>query len=565
MLRQLSIHNYALIDNLDIELSDGLTILTGETGAGKSVMMGAISLLTGERADSKVLAGRDGKAVVEGTFANVSDDLKETFDANDLDWNEGTVIVRREISANGRSRAFVNDTPVTLPLLAEIAGGMVDIHSQHANRLLSQPDYQLKIIDSIAGNEELRAAYKEDFSRFVMLHSRIKRLRESMEKNRENAELRAFQLEQLSKLNPRKGELAEVEKLYDLLSDADDIRGRLSEASNAISQADVSALSLLDEATSRLQGLDMSLFASNDSGESQSILERLQNLHIELKDIGDTLAHIASGIESDPVRLAKTDARLKDLYDAVKRFKVKDFDQLVELYSTLKNEKAGGGENLELLNRLESEAKGLGDRLKKNVDAISETRFEAAGQFEKILTANASTLGLRNLQVKINITRGKLTRSGRDTVEFLCSFNKNQPLMPVSQTASGGEMSRLSLCIKAVIADNLKLPTVIFDEIDTGVSGDIADRMGSMMADIAAGMQVLAITHLPQVAVKGTSHLLVYKEDNKERTVSSVRLLSKDERVHEIARMLSGKEINKAALANARTLLNYANTRTLLN
>lgn len=565
MLRQLSIHNYALIDNLDIELSDGLTILTGETGAGKSVMMGAISLLTGERADSKVLAGRDGKAVVEGTFANVSDDLKETFDANDLDWNEGTVIVRREISANGRSRAFVNDTPVTLPLLAEIAGGMVDIHSQHANRLLSQPDYQLKIIDSIAGNEELRAAYKEDFSRFVMLHSRIKRLRESMEKNRENAEFRAFQLEQLSKLNPRKGELAEVEKLYDLLSDADDIRGRLSEASNAISQADVSALSLLDEATSRLQGLDMSLFASNDSGESQSILERLQNLHIELKDIGDTLAHIASGIESDPVRLAKTDARLKDLYDAVKRFKVKDFDQLVELYSTLKNEKAGGGENLELLNRLESEAKGLGDRLKKNADAISETRFEAAGQFEKILTANASTLGLRNLQVKINITRGKLTRSGRDTVEFLCSFNKNQPLMPVSQTASGGEMSRLSLCIKAVIADNLKLPTVIFDEIDTGVSGDIADRMGSMMADIAAGMQVLAITHLPQVAVKGTSHLLVYKEDNKERTVSSVRLLSKDERVHEIARMLSGKEINKAALANARTLLNYANTRTLLN
>lgn len=565
MLRQLSIHNYALIDNLDIELSDGLTILTGETGAGKSVMMGAISLLTGERADSKVLAGRDGKAVVEGTFANVSDDLKETFDANDLDWNEGTVIVRREISANGRSRAFVNDTPVTLPLLAEIAGGMVDIHSQHANRLLSQPDYQLKIIDSIAGNEELRAAYKEDFSRFVMLHSRIKRLRESMEKNRENAEFRAFQLEQLSKLNPRKGELAEVEKLYDLLSDADDIRGRLSEASNAISQADVSALSLLDEATSRLQGLDMSLFASNDSGESQSILERLQNLHIELKDIGDTLAHIASGIESDPVRLAKTDARLKDLYDAVKRFKVKDFDQLVELYSTLKNEKAGGGENMELLNRLESEAKGLGDRLKKNADAISETRFEAAGQFEKILTANASTLGLRNLQVKINITRGKLTRSGRDTVEFLCSFNKNQPLMPVSQTASGGEMSRLSLCIKAVIADNLKLPTVIFDEIDTGVSGDIADRMGSMMADIAAGMQVLAITHLPQVAVKGTSHLLVYKEDNKERTVSSVRLLSKDERVHEIARMLSGKEINKAALANARTLLNYANTRTLLN
>lgn len=556
MLRQLSIHNYALIDNLDIELADGLTILTGETGAGKSVMMGAISLLTGERADSKVLAGREGKAVVEGTFANVSEDLKETFDANDLDWNDATVIVRREISANGRSRAFVNDTPVTLPLLAEIAGGMVDIHSQHASRLLSQPDYQLKIIDSIAGNDELIAAYKEDFSHFVTLHSRIKRLRESMEKNRENAELRAFQFEQLSRLNPRKGELAEVEKLYDLLSDADDIRGRLTEASNAISQAEVSALSLLDDAAARLQGLDLTLFEPEGADASQSILERIGNLHIEIKDIGDTLAHIASGIESDPVRLAKTDARLKDLYDAVKRFKVKDFDQLVELYSSLKNEKAVGGENLELLNRLEAEAKCIGDRLRKNADAISRTRVDAAARFEKILTADASGLGLRNLQVEIKITRGKLTRSGRDSVEFLCSFNKNQPLMPLSQTASGGEMSRLALCIKAVIADNLKLPTVIFDEIDTGVSGDIADRMGSMMAEIAAGMQVLAITHLPQVAVKGDSHLLVYKEDNKERTVSNVRRLSKDERVQEIARMLSGKEINKAALANARTLLN---------
>lgn len=556
MLRQLSIHNYALIDSLEIELNDGLTILTGETGAGKSVMMGAISLLMGERADSKVLANRIGKAVVEGIFDNVAESLKDVIEDNDLDWNGGQIIVRREISSNGRSRAFINDTPVTLPLLTEIAGGMVDIHSQHANRLLSQSDYQLKIIDSLAENASLLAKYKDDFAKFVSLHGKIRKLRESMERNRENSEFRAFQLEQLTKLNPKKGELEEVEKMYDLLSDADDIRGRLMSSANALSQSDVSALSLVEEAGTTLDGVDLSLFAGAAVDEGPSLMDRLRNIHIELKDIGDTLQHWASDIEADPVKLAKVDSRMKDLYEAVKRFKVEDYDHLVDLYVSLKSEKAGGGENVELLNRLEYEAKSLGEILKKKAEEISQTRIEASERFEKILAENARTLGLKNLQVKVKVSQGKLTRDGKDTVEFLCSFNKNQPLMPISQTASGGEMARLTLCIKAITASKLKLPTVIFDEVDTGVSGDIADRMGSMMADIAAGMQVLAITHLPQVAVKGKSHLLVYKRDDGDRTVSNVRLLSHDERVREIARMLSGKEINEAALVNARALLN---------
>lgn len=555
MLRQLTIHNYALIDDLDIELSDGLTILTGETGAGKSVMMGAISLLMGERADSKVLANRTGKAVVEGTFDNVAESLRAIFESNDLDWNDGQIIVRREISANGRNRAFVNDSPVTLPLLTEIAGGMVDIHSQHANRLLSQPEHQLKIIDSIADNAVLLNDYKEDFAKFASLHGKIKRLRETMERNRENSELRTFQLEQLTKLNPREGELELVERQYDLLSDADDIRSRLTEATNVLAQSDMSALRQIEEAADKLGGIDMTLFNSGKDENGPSIMERLKNIHIELKDIGDTLAHLASGIESDPVQLAKTDSRLKELYEAVKRFKMKDYDQLVELYTTLKNEKTGDSGNVALLNRLESEAKSLGETLKKKAERISLTRIEAASRFEKTLTESARTLGLKNLQMKVEMTQGKLTREGKDTAEFLCSFNKSQPLMPIAQTASGGEMARLTLCIKAITANKLKLPTVIFDEIDTGVSGDIADRMGSMMADIAAGMQVLAITHLPQVAVKGKSHLLVYKEDNKDRTVSNVRILTAEQRVREIARMLSGKEINEAALANARTLL----------
>lgn len=555
MIRQLSINNYALIDNVDLTLSDGLTILTGESGAGKSVMMGAISLLMGDRADSKVLANREGKAVVEGVFDAVSDSLKDTFDANDLDWNDGQIIIRREISANGRSRAFINDSPVTLPLLTEIAGGLVDIHSQNSNRLLSNPDYQLSIIDSIANNAELLAQYKKDFAKFAGLRNKIKKIREAIDRSRENREFRAFQLEQLSKINPKRGELEIVEKTYDILSDADDLRSRLNSAAYLISTADVSALSMIGDAGASIDGIDFTLFQGASDSEQSGIMSRLRNVYVELKDIGDTIARIASGIESDPVRLARADARLKELYEAVKRFKVADYDHLVDLYASLKEEDKGGNERVGELNALEQEARGLGETLKAKAEEISRSRIAAARRFEDILTQDARPLGLKNLRFSVNLTQGKLTPNGKDTAEFLCAFNKNQSLMPLSQTASGGEMARLTLCIKAITANKLKLPTVIFDEIDTGVSGDIADRMGSMMADIADGMQVFAITHLPQVAVKGKSHLLIYKHDEGERTVSHVKMLDKEERVREIARMLSGKEINNAALSNARALL----------
>lgn len=555
MIRQLSIYNYALIDKVELTLSEGLTILTGETGAGKSVMMGAISLLMGERADSKVLANREGKAVVEGMFDSVAPSLKDIFDGNDLDWNGGQIIVRREISANGRSRAFINDTPVTLPLLAEVAGGLVDIHSQHSNRLLSKPEFQLSIIDSIADNAELLADYKKDFTRFAGLHNKIKKLRGIIEKSRESRELRAFQLEQLTKINPKKGELEEVEKDYDILSDADDLRSRINQAAYLLSAGESSALTMIGEAGAGIDGIDFTLFGSQDNQTHPGLMERLRNVYIELKDIGDSLSRIASGIESDPVRLAKADARLKELYEAIKRFKVADYDALISLYSSLKDECGGGSERIGELNALESEARKLGEKLKEKAERISLSRITAARKFEETLTSDARPLGLKNLRFSVNLTKGKLTPYGKDTVEFLCAFNKNQPLMPLAQTASGGEMARLTLCIKAITANKLKLPTVIFDEIDTGVSGDIADRMGSMMADIAEGMQVFAITHLPQVAVKGKSHLLVYKLDEGERTVSHVKTLGREERIREIARMLSGKEINEAALSNARALL----------
>lgn len=555
MIRQLSISNYALIDRVELNLSEGLTILTGETGAGKSVMMGAISLLMGERADSKVLANREGKAVIEGIFDNVSASLKDVFEANGLEWNDSQIIIRREIYSNGRSRAFINDSPVTLPLLTEVAGTLVDIHSQHSNRLLSRPDYQLSIIDSIADNAEILADYKNDFSRFVSLRNKIKRMREAMEKSRESSEFRAFQLEQLTKINPKKGELEEVEKEYDLLSDADDLRSRINQAAYLLSTAEVSALSMIGDAGGAIDGIDFSIFEGPGETAQPGLMERLRTVYIELKDIGDTLSKIASEIESDPVRLAKADSRMKELYEAVKRFKVVDYDALVGLYISLKEDWGGGAEATEELNALEARARKLGESLKDKAEKISREREKAARRFEETLTSDARPLGLKNLRFGVSLSKGKLTPEGKDTVEFLCAFNKNQPLMPLAQTASGGEMARLILCIKAITANKLKLPTVIFDEIDTGVSGDIADRMGSMMADIAAGMQVFAITHLPQVAVKGKTHLLVYKHDEGDRTVSEVQELDNDQRINEIARMLSGKEINEAALSNAKALL----------
>lgn len=398
MIRQLSIYNYALIDKVELTLSDGLTILTGETGAGKSIMMGAISLLMGERADSKVLANREGKAVIEGTFDSVSSGLKEIFEANDLDWNDGQIIVRREISANGRSRAFINDTPVTLPLLTDVAGGLVDIHSQHSNRLLSKPEYQLSIIDSIADNSTMLADYKKDFARFASLRNQIKKLRDAMEKSRESRELRAFQLEQLTKINPRKGELEEVEKDYDILSDADDLRSRINQAAYLLSTGDASAINMIGDAGAGIDGIDFSLFEGPSEDGQPGLMERLRNVYIELKDIGDTLARIASGIESDPVRLAKADARLKDLYEAIKRFKVADYDALIDLYSSLKEECGGGSERIGELNSLEAEARKLGETLKEKAERLSATREAAAKKFEKILSDSARPLGLKNLR-----------------------------------------------------------------------------------------------------------------------------------------------------------------------
>ncbi|MBD5284624.1 MAG: DNA repair protein RecN [Bacteroides sp.] len=555
MIERLSIINYALIDSLEINFEEGLSIVTGETGAGKSVMLGAIGLVLGGRTDSKVLEGRTGKAVVEASFSNVSPELEHVFDRHDLDWNDGNVIVRREISANGRSRAFVNDTPVTLPVLDEIAGQLVDVHSQHSNRLLSMPAHQLWIIDSMADSGKLLSAYRKNFRRFAELRTKIKRIKETAAKNRENREFIAFQLEQLDKLNPKRGELAEIERSFDLLSEADEMRSNLSEAYGLIQGLERSALTLIAEAGERLQSINMQLIEGPVEIEDDSIINRLHATYVELKDIAETIEGYASGVESDPSKLAKVSNRMQELYEARKRFRVAEDDGLVNLREELRYQLKSIVEGDTDVAELEKEGKELASILRKQADEISALREKAAARFSEELTREARPLGLKNLNFEVRNTRGKMGIDGQDNIEFYCAFNKNQNPQPLNKVASGGEMSRLTLCIKAMVAGRMKLPTVIFDEIDTGVSGEIADKMGSMMARIAGDMQVIAITHLPQVAAKGRNHYLVFKTDLKDRTVSNVRQLSFEDRVRELARMLSGKQINPEAMANALTLL----------
>lgn len=559
MLERLSISNYALIDRLEVDFRDGFSIITGDTGAGKSVMMGALGLLMGVRIDSRACGHKDEKSVIEGAFGNVSESLAEIFDANGLDWNDGYVIVRREISPAGRSRAFVNDSPVTLPLLEEISSSLVDVHSQHSNRLLSLPAYQRGIIDIFAGHDAELEEYRSRFKEFAEIHRRLKQMREEAIRNRENRELLAFQLLQLDKLKPKLGEFKEIEREFDLLSDSDEMRSKLQEAAGVIGEYDSSAMSRIASARELLDSINMGLL-EDAVDEQETLAERLKGIYVELKDINETLRGYVSHVESDPARLAAVGARMNRYHEAVRRFKVSDADDLVPLREGLKKKIEiidGGGEDF---HELEARGKELGKMLKESAAAISRRRMEAAVRFNKTLTEMARPLGLRNLRFEARVTQGKLTADGADTVEFYCSFNKNQELMPLAKVASGGEMSRLTLCIKGIVAGNMKLPTVIFDEIDTGVSGEIADKMGELMREIAREMQVIAITHLPQVAAKGETHYLVYKEDLKDRTVSSVRELKDDDRVYELARMLSGSRINEAALENARSLLSANNT-----
>ncbi len=553
MISRLSIRNYALIDTLSLDFPEGLSIITGETGAGKSIMLGALSLLLGARAEARVISDPAMKSVVEARFTDLSPALEEVFERNQLDWDPQEAIVRREISANGRSRAFVNDSPVNLQTLAEVTSQLVDIHSQHSSYSLMQPKRQMEVIDAFAGIGELLSTYRREFNAYRHLYSTIKRRKEKLEADRKNMAVITFQLEQLDKLNPKPGELEAVEKEFDILSDADEIREHLGAAYSLLEASERSALSQLSGVAEHLGSVDFNLFASDDS--APGLDERLEQVVIELRDIAETIREHYDSVDTDPERLERVSNRMQQLYEAERNFKITEKDGLVKLRESLRQQaEAVNGGDADLA-ELEEEARGKARALKKLANDITERRTQASVAFAELLSATAMPLGLPNLNFEVSISKVKLGADGQDSLEFLCAFNKNQTPQPISKVASGGELSRLMLSIKCIMAERMDMPTVIFDEIDTGVSGEIADRMGEMMRDMSRGKQVLSITHLPQVAAKGDAHFYVYKEDSDSRTISNVRRLSPDERLNEIARMISGSSLTPEALEAARSLI----------
>ena len=555
MLSKLSIRNYALIDSLELEFDSGLTIITGETGAGKSIMLGALSMIMGGRADSRVIADGGSKSVVEASFAFPPASLEQSFAENDLDWNAEELLIRREIASNGRSRVFINDVPVTLSVLASISGYLIDIHSQPENARLTSQTAQLEIIDSVSDNEKLRKRYAEAFRRFVEIRNRVKRIRQEQDRMRENREYLQFQYEGLKTLSPKRGELETIEKRFELLSDADEIRERLQYFRSLLGDSDRGALDLLRTAKAEADRVDYSLVGIETDEDTPAIPERLENVIVELQDMYETIDDAVLRIDADPAVLEKLSRRMNEYYDAVKQYRVKTADELVDMLEKIGSQLdviETGGEELPML---EKEGKRVASEVKELAVRLTESREEGARRFSRVVTETARPLGLSNLDFSVNIAAGKMGPTGQDRVEFRCSFNKNQVAGPIAGMASGGEMSRLMLTIKRVLAGRMNLPTIIFDEIDTGVSGEIADKMGEMMVDMSRDMQVMAITHLPQVAAKGDSHFKVFKKDEETRTLTHVRRLDEEARVREIAAMMSGSEVGDAALNNARVLL----------
>ena len=555
MLSKLSIRNYALIDSLELEFDSGLTIITGETGAGKSIMLGALSMIMGGRADSRVIADGGSKSVVEASFAFPPASLEQSFAENDLDWNAEELLIRREIASNGRSRVFINDVPVTLSVLASISGYLIDIHSQHENARLTSQTAQLEIIDSVSDNEKLRKRYAEAFRRFVEIRNRVKRIRQEQDRMRENREYLQFQYEGLKTLSPKRGELETIEKRFELLSDADEIRERLQYFRSLLGDNDRGALDLLRTAKAEADRVDYSLVGIETDEDTPAIPERLENVIVELQDMYETIDDAVLRVDADPAVLEKLSRRMNEYYDAVKQYRVKTADELVDMLEKIGSQLdviETGGEELPML---EKEGKRVASEVKELAVRLTESREEGARRFSRVVTETARPLGLSNLDFSVNIAAGKMGPTGQDRVEFRCSFNKNQVAGPIAGMASGGEMSRLMLTIKRVLAGRMNLPTIIFDEIDTGVSGEIADKMGEMMVDMSRDMQVMAITHLPQVAAKGDSHFKVFKKDEETRTLTHVRRLDEEERDHEFAAMIGATEVATAALNNARVLL----------
>ena len=550
MFKSLSINNYALIDRLDISVEPGFTVITGETGAGKSIMLGALGILLGGRAEARAVRTGAAKCVVEAAFDVSALGIQGFFDENDIDFDGEECILRREVTAAGKSRAFINDTPVPAARLKELGALVIDIHSQHRNLLIGREDYLLDTLDTVAANSAEKEAYAEAFAQWRKAEEDLKALRLQAEKGQTDGDYLKFQLTQIQEAALLPDEQEELEKENALLEHAEEIKASLGSAAFAINGSDGERLAELRRAAQQLESIAAHL------PEAAALAERLESARIEIGDIADELERQGEGIDFNPARAEQVASRLNLIYDLLQKHRAASITELLALAKDWE-EQLNRLENMEsLLEESQRRCAALLADLRKKGSVLTATRGKAAKIVEQSLTESLHTLGMPNVSIRFSLQPREVPAAcGMDTPVFLFSANKNVPMQPVSEIASGGEIARVMLALKGLIARHKNLPTIIFDEIDTGVSGTMAERMAVMMGEIAKHCQVLCITHLPQIAAKGNAHFRVHKEENETGTTSHISRLSPEERVREIATMLSGAEISEAAVSNAKALL----------
>ncbi len=554
MLRQLYIKNYALIDELDMRFQSGFSVITGETGAGKSIILGAVGLLLGQRADSKTVKTGTEKCVVEAHFDLSRYEMQPFFEQNDIEYDAADTIVRREMTAAGKSRAFINDTPVALAMLKELGERLVDVHSQHQNLLLGQHNFQLNVVDLLAADDAELAAYQQTYHRYEALAREVQRVKENMEQARQNADFMQFQYNELSDARLCDGEQEELEQRSDTMTHAEDIKSALYEASTALSADETGVVVGLRKAVNALRSIDR---VYPDAAE---LAERLDSCYIELKDVDAEVDSKLEDVDFDPAELESVNARLDKIYNLQKKYRVDSVAALLAIQQELEQKLQAMENGDETLAELQRQMDETHQQLAAEAEALTEKRRAAARKIEQQMQARLMPLGMPHVRFAVQMERQDFGSCGQDKVVFLFSANTSTPLQPVAQVASGGEIARVMLALKVMISGAVKLPTIIFDEIDTGVSGKIAEQMAHMMAEMGqADRQVISITHLPQIAALGTVHYKVYKEETQQGTVSHMVMLGSDERVNEIAQMLSGSDVTDAAIQNAKELLRFAN------
>ena len=554
MLKQLYIKNFTLIDELDIELYPGFSVITGETGAGKSIILGAIGLLLGQRADSKSIKAGAEKCIIEAHFDLSRYPMQDFFEENEIEQDSEDTIIRRELTATGKSRAFINDTPVGLSQLKELGEQLVDVHSQHQNLLLQKQDFQLSVVDIIANDSRELTAYQQTYSQLQTAQSLLQTMKDDIERNRQSQDFLQFQCEELENARLTEGEQEELEQQSETMEHAEDIKTALYEADNALYGEQMGAVSQVHTAKNALSGI------SKVMPKTAELAERLDSCRIELKDIADEVSAMLEDTDFNPSELDRINSRLDRIYELEKKYHADTVEELIGKRDELRQKLNNIENSDEALAELEAKCQQLRAKSQQQADALTKLRLKAGKEIEQQLRQRLVPLGMPNVRFEVNIQKGELGKNGQDAVAFLFSANTSTPLQPVAQVASGGEIARVMLSLKAMISGAVKLPTIIFDEIDTGVSGKIAEKMADIMQEMGqTERQVISITHLPQIASKGSHHYRVSKEETANGTTSQMQELTQDERVSEIAQMLSGSDVSEAAIANAKQLLKLSN------